>query len=215
MNSYTQVATAFADLHDTPARMLAKGVIHGVVPWAAARSFFYWRIRRLLAEKSTIRRLLAAAPQMTTGEAGRMLQSWFYGSISGVMQSTLQQPRSHTAGGPIWGAPSTSISTMPLAASPVSSATPTLGRHEDAWRDDKLVLRWLAETRGHLEERIYWLRRENIRSHVLSYGLEDPTAVISGVLEMLPRLTPDHREAVVAALRRGVIFGAGAGPSLY
>lgn len=39
------VACSFADLHDRPGRMLALGVIRGVVPWREARSFFYHRLR--------------------------------------------------------------------------------------------------------------------------------------------------------------------------
>ena len=41
-----QVAVAFAEMHDTPARMVAKGVLQGVVPWAKARSFLATRLRR-------------------------------------------------------------------------------------------------------------------------------------------------------------------------
>lgn len=44
--AYTQVATCFAELHDTPTRMLAKGVLRGIVPWARARTFFHTRLRR-------------------------------------------------------------------------------------------------------------------------------------------------------------------------
>ena len=44
-----QVAIAFAGMHDTPARMVAKGVLRGVVPWARARPFFVWRLRRRCA----------------------------------------------------------------------------------------------------------------------------------------------------------------------
>ena len=47
---HQQVAVQFADLHDTPGRMAAVGVIRRAVPWAEARSFFYWRLRRRLAE---------------------------------------------------------------------------------------------------------------------------------------------------------------------
>lgn len=47
---YQQVALRFADLHDTPQRMAAKGVIAGIVPWESARARFYKRLRRRLAE---------------------------------------------------------------------------------------------------------------------------------------------------------------------
>ena len=44
-----QVAVAFAELHDTPVRMAAKGVLHGIVPWGQARRFLATRIRRRCA----------------------------------------------------------------------------------------------------------------------------------------------------------------------
>ena len=46
---YRQVAVAFAAMHDTPARMVAKGVLRGIVPWSRARPFFTWRLRRRCA----------------------------------------------------------------------------------------------------------------------------------------------------------------------
>jgi hypothetical protein len=52
---YHQVATAFADLHDTPGRMSAKGVIRRVVSWEHSRTFFYWRLRRRLAECAVVK----------------------------------------------------------------------------------------------------------------------------------------------------------------
>ncbi len=44
-----QVAVAFADMHDTPVRMLAKGVLHGIVPWSRARPFLFQRLTRRCA----------------------------------------------------------------------------------------------------------------------------------------------------------------------
>ena len=44
-----QVAIAFAEMHDTPVRMLAKGVLHGIVPWSRARPFLATRLKRRCA----------------------------------------------------------------------------------------------------------------------------------------------------------------------
>ena len=41
-----QVSVAFAEMHDTPVRMVAKGVLHGIVPWARARPFLALRLKR-------------------------------------------------------------------------------------------------------------------------------------------------------------------------
>mmetsp|Transcript_3124 Transcript_3124/g.4604 ORF Transcript_3124/g.4604 Transcript_3124/m.4604 type:complete len:2205 (-) Transcript_3124:97-6711(-) len=47
---YNHVAIKFCDLHDTPGRMKKKGVISEIIPWARARTFFYYRLRRRLAQ---------------------------------------------------------------------------------------------------------------------------------------------------------------------
>lgn len=51
---YHQVATNFADLHDTPGRMLQKRVIERIVRWKDARRVFYWRLLRKLEENHLI-----------------------------------------------------------------------------------------------------------------------------------------------------------------
>jgi len=78
-----QVAHSFADLHDTPGRMLAKGAIHGVVPWRHARRFFYWRLRRRLTEGSLARRMCVAASQLSNQHAKTLLKSWYLSSLAG------------------------------------------------------------------------------------------------------------------------------------
>jgi acetyl-CoA carboxylase / biotin carboxylase 1 len=50
------VAVHFADLHDTPGRMKAKGVIRKQVQWQKSRTYFFWRLRRRLTEFDVARR---------------------------------------------------------------------------------------------------------------------------------------------------------------
>lgn len=54
---YHQVAVAFADLHDTPGRMLAKGVVSAVLQWRSARRVLARRLRRRIAESEAVERL--------------------------------------------------------------------------------------------------------------------------------------------------------------
>lgn len=56
--TYHQVATQFADLHDTPGRMKAKGCLQGEVAWATAREFFFFRFQRKMAEAKWIKRIV-------------------------------------------------------------------------------------------------------------------------------------------------------------
>jgi len=62
---YTQIAHEFADLHDRAGRMKAKGVIRDVVSWENSRAYFYWRLRRRLAEDGVRREFSAVAPELT------------------------------------------------------------------------------------------------------------------------------------------------------
>ncbi len=43
---YRQMATTFAQMHDSPVRMVAKEVLRGIVPWHQARPFLTARLRR-------------------------------------------------------------------------------------------------------------------------------------------------------------------------
>jgi len=72
---YKTVAVQFADMHDTPGRMLAKGVISNVVSWKSARGFFYWRLRRRLNEFKFLNNMqsLTSCPR---SELKALLASW-------------------------------------------------------------------------------------------------------------------------------------------
>jgi acetyl-CoA carboxylase/biotin carboxylase 1 len=80
---YEQIAVQFCDLHDTPTRMKAVGVIEREVEWKQARSFFYWRLRRKLAEFDLRGKVIEAAEvgrgvkTPTPLEASRLIREWF------------------------------------------------------------------------------------------------------------------------------------------
>ncbi|KAK9134330.1 hypothetical protein Syun_013660 [Stephania yunnanensis] len=78
---YTQIATRFAELHDTSFRMAAKGVIREVVEWRSSRSFFYKRLNRRVSEGSLIRIVRdAAGDQLSHKSAMDLIKSWFLAS---------------------------------------------------------------------------------------------------------------------------------------
>ncbi|KAL7986957.1 hypothetical protein Chor_005876 [Crotalus horridus] len=85
---YHQVAVQFADLHDTPGRMQEKGVITDVLEWRTSRSFFYWRIRRLLLENLVKKKIHAANPELTDGQIQAMLRRWFV-EVEGTVKAYL------------------------------------------------------------------------------------------------------------------------------
>ncbi|KAG9493211.1 hypothetical protein GDO78_001235 [Eleutherodactylus coqui] len=85
---YHQVAVQFADLHDTPGRMQEKGVITDVLEWKTSRTFFYWRLRRLLLEDVAKKKIHAANPELTDGQIQAMLRRWFV-EVEGTVKAYL------------------------------------------------------------------------------------------------------------------------------
>jgi len=74
---YQQIAIHFADLHDTPERMLEKGVIQDIVVWKHARTTLYWRLRRLLLEDTVTKEILKVRPTLSYGQCKVMMRRWF------------------------------------------------------------------------------------------------------------------------------------------
>ncbi|NWY04063.1 ACACB carboxylase, partial [Nothoprocta ornata] len=75
--TYYQVAVHFADLHDTPGRMQEKGVIADILEWKSARSFLYWRLRRLLLAEVVKAEILKANRELSHIHIQSMLRRWF------------------------------------------------------------------------------------------------------------------------------------------
>ncbi|KAK4742079.1 hypothetical protein SAY87_000080 [Trapa incisa] len=75
---YTQIATKFAQLHDTSLRMAAKGVIREVIEWKGSRHFFYKRLSRRISEASLVQMVReAAGNQLSHKSAAAMIKNWF------------------------------------------------------------------------------------------------------------------------------------------
>jgi acetyl-CoA carboxylase/biotin carboxylase 1 len=80
---YEQISVQFCELHDTPGRMKSVGVIEKEVEWKNARSFFYWRLRRKLAEFDLRKQLVDAAKvgrgvkALAPLEATALIKQWF------------------------------------------------------------------------------------------------------------------------------------------
>jgi len=80
---YEQISVQFCELHDTPGRMKAVGVIERAVEWKEARSYFYWRLRRKLAEFDLRKKVLETFQigrgdaTFTPAGASKLIKSWF------------------------------------------------------------------------------------------------------------------------------------------
>ena len=67
--SYQPIGELFCDLHDRPERMLAKGVLRSIVPWAECRKVFYRRFTRRVLEEDMVRQAQLAVPGLTHDDA--------------------------------------------------------------------------------------------------------------------------------------------------
>jgi len=76
MPIYEQVAVTFADLHDTPGRMLAKGCISEVLSWKTSRAFFYYCLKRKMEEMYIKDRIRKASPNLKNSAILETIQSW-------------------------------------------------------------------------------------------------------------------------------------------
>ena len=74
---YHQVAVKFADLHDTPGRMKAKGCINAIVPWPQSRKFFYWRLKRRVHEATLSKLIQSSDPTLSTDQVQSVLRRSF------------------------------------------------------------------------------------------------------------------------------------------
>ncbi|XP_005636385.1 acetyl-CoA carboxylase 2 isoform X1 [Canis lupus familiaris] len=74
---YHQVAVQFASLHDKPICMLEKGAIFDILEWKTARTFLYWRLRRLLLEDQVKQEILQVSSELSHVHVQSMLRRWF------------------------------------------------------------------------------------------------------------------------------------------
>ena len=74
---YTGIAQSFAAMHDTPVRMLTKGVIRGIIPWENSRQFFATRLRRRLAEAALYNHVRSADPTINLETAKALIKDWY------------------------------------------------------------------------------------------------------------------------------------------
>ena len=95
---YEQISVQFCELHDTPGRMKAVGVIEKEVEWETSRTYFYWRLRRKLAEFDLRRQLIQAGQvgrgvkSLTPIEASDIIREWFV-STPGMSQDLWREDK--------------------------------------------------------------------------------------------------------------------------
>eukprot|EP00892_Ulva_mutabilis_P004884 jgi/Ulvmu1/2768/UM014_0226.1 len=135
---YHSIAVHFAAMHDTPRRMVKKGVLKAIVPWVDARRVLATRLRRRLAEDAVRAHVASADPSMQRGDALQLIEKWFAWSALDDSHGL------HTAGN---GCMSQSGSS---AAADLASCDPEQGHcdHDELVIHDEHFLAWLNSAQG-------------------------------------------------------------------
>lgn len=81
---YHQVAVTFADLHDTPGRMVYKNCISKIVPWPKSRNFFYWRLKRRVYVEALRKRVQQADSELGFDQITEKIRRWFESGTGGL-----------------------------------------------------------------------------------------------------------------------------------
>lgn len=88
---YHQVSVTFADLHDTPGRMLQKKVIKKIIDWSTSRKYFYWRFRRLMARNDLVRATMDHSKnQVSFEQALDIIRKSFYHASEPAKKSEIE-----------------------------------------------------------------------------------------------------------------------------
>jgi hypothetical protein len=178
--AFHQVATQFADLHDTPGRMQAKGCIQGTVPWEHARQFLHARLQRRLPECRWVKR------------------------IEAVIAETAPRTASSSLAHPIvehWRAAQAQLNEW------VRSAAGSASEGDKLLADDKAWYSWFQSNESKLETAFAAFKRDRMiahMKHMLSAGADSSRNVVvagdasgmEGLAGLVSALTPEQKEAL-------------------
>jgi acetyl-CoA carboxylase carboxyltransferase component len=176
-----QVATTFADLHDTPGRMLAKGVIRACVRWEDSRHFFYLRLVRRLAECEVVGRISAALSEVMATEA----PSQSRGSVPRGSAATDFESQ--------WDRALSALRSW--LASDVGAQ-----RVDEVWNSDSAMTEWLASRKSLLDAQVRNLQERGIAERLRATAQRDPAAFAQLVTQSLSGLGAPAIESLRAAL---------------
>jgi acetyl-CoA carboxylase/biotin carboxylase 1 len=171
---FHQVAIQFADLHDTPGRMLAKGAISNVVSWSESRKFFYWKLLRRISEETAIKSIMRADECMSRSDGATLLKAWHADDTRSEASKKLFLDMEDEEEG------SSSV---------------------DSYRaGDMEMVRWFNVRRSLIEEKISKLKSQRMREKLEAMVKADPQAALEGFLSVAKGMDATRRKALLEAL---------------
>eukprot|EP01046_Picozoa_sp_COSAG06_P005952 COSAG06_NODE_272_length_18674_cov_18.029717_5_plen_2141_part_00 len=214
---YQQLATQFAELHDTPGRMKEKGVIDAVVPWEVSREFFYWRLRRRLEEYAVRKQLVAANPLLTPADLTGILHGWFarFEAASGPRRTgsssysdadivALEQAKRVAAMSEDYDTAARLKREIEAAKAQMSAGTASGG----SWDDDRRIVEWLDADAKEVQRRVASQRKKFIMEQVVGFGKEDMGGLVEGLQRLVDEVGSDDLHSMLKRTLRGpLMFG--------
>ncbi|KAI0561150.1 acetyl-CoA carboxylase [Gracilaria domingensis] len=191
---YRSIATSFCDLHDTPGRLLSKGAVRRVICWQEARSFFYWRLQRRLAEERVRKKVLDADPSMCLEKITSLLRKWAadYRMEAGV-----------------------SAHTVPNGTGDFEDVKEKSGQGSFE-EDDSWVFHWLEVEEDAIDKRIEKIRTSRIAADVTQCSKQSKEGFVDGIEAALRNCkTSSERAEMIAAIQEKIsVVNSTRSPSL-
>ncbi|CAG8448007.1 11827_t:CDS:2 [Ambispora gerdemannii] len=223
---YSQIALQFAELHDTPGRMKAKGAIRKSLDFRQSRRFFYWRVRRRLHEEYMFRRLVEANPRLSRDEMRQLLIAWFRKDVSeqdhewdweeddeqivkwfekltageSFNNSVIENKTSNNSESTI---ADTSLTEDKEKKAIRTEITNTTNTKSTASSSIKKTTSSSLSTPTLIESRIEELRKERIKQTIVEMSRTNQSAVLEGVVEVLfEDLSVEERKRLLNEFRQ-------------
>lgn len=187
--AYKNVATSFCDLHDTPGRLLAKGAIRKIVDWETARTFFYWRLQRRLAEERIRSMCKLANPLLSHDQITTLFRKWADADRSLETEAALDPSPSSSA-------PLVNSETTALQVDGEPSVFDT---------DDRWVYQWFEVEEEAIVRRISKIRVMRIAQEVGDLCQESAEGFLEGIENAIRGCVDEgERSKLVAAIQARV-----------
>ncbi|KAJ1972613.1 acetyl-coenzyme-A carboxylase, partial [Dimargaris cristalligena] len=203
---YSQIALHFAELHDTPGRMHAKGAIRRILDWKDARRYFYWRTLRRVQEEHARRAIVTACPSTDRSQQTTLLSRWFYQDnpdllpLADLSLQTSNDSRGNSGSSNKAGenGQSTTPSGSPLVTHEHDSAM------EKAWTqadNDREVAQWFQTRHDWLQKCIQKLESTHRRTQIVTLAAQNQRDFLAGVKDWLSALPDSDRQAALQSVR--------------
>lgn len=183
MPVYHSAAISFADLHDGPKRMMAKGVINKIVDWEHSRKFFYTRLLRRISEERIFAQISEADSSISRDSARILMAQWFFVDTQRAV------------------VPSEKLSAR--NTSPSTSAFDS-GMIEEYLKSDLDVVRWLNEMKNTVDERVLLLKKGALQRQLSTLVGMDLQVAISGIVDGLKNLDENYRREVLESIAKAL-----------